>query len=161
MKSIFLLGLFLTSSFAFAEDKDPLKTFIDKKEEKEKFEISLKNLTRSLNDPRLPAEVKKNLLSFVKDSDIEVYKAYVAQETKREKLEKQEKKKIVEMFSNDSAVLAGCEMSYDQKSILCPDKTYKLDDEHIVTTSNRINKKADLDTAPKGKSDTVKGSKAH
>lgn len=150
MKSILFAGLFLLSTHAFSEDKDPLMAVVEKKEEKAKFDLSLKNLTKAMNNPKTTDQEKLSVLNFFKDTDIEVYKAFVAQETKKEKTEKKAKQEILDGFSNDSALLAGCEMSYDRKVIYCGDREYR----HVTgisEVSSRVNTKTDLDTTPEVK----------
>lgn len=174
MKSILFLSLLLSTPFAFSEDQDPLGTHlknVEKKEAEKKFQKLVdkvdaeylkendkalddliqklgkqpqapekkskaetaefvKRLRKELNDPTASKEKKANLLEFARHTNLEAYKAYVAEETKKENLE-----------------LSGCQMSYDQTSINCGDKVYKIDGS--VDLSSRVNRKADMDSAPR------------
>lgn len=133
------------------KDSDPLMDEVRKIEKKEKkdIELSVKNLTKTLSDPKLSADTRTNILAFVKDSDIEVYKAFVAQETKKAKDFEKEKKAIVDMMSNDDVSLSDCVMSNDRQTITCNDRVYKYDP-NVNQLSRALKPKADI--APSGTS---------
>lgn len=157
MKAFLLMGLLLTSTIAVAQ-KDPLMEAVAKIEAKEKskkdFDRSLASLTKSLSSPTLNDSVKNGILSVIKDSDPELHQAYLKQEAKQFK---KEKAASVDMLSNTAAALSGCEMSYDQTHIYCPQGDYKRISA-TIETATRGNSKSDLPTKPKKSGvDVLKG----